>query len=88
MTLREDIIAEMQRYENKMIGDLGNTYYRKRYAAYCTWWFKKRFKIPTAQVRTELVRMEKEGLVTADRSQSNNTKWLLVDPAADRVGEP
>lgn len=47
--------------------------------AYCTWWFK--FKIPktTKVIRQELERMEREGLVTADRSRSNNTLWRLVD---------
>jgi len=29
--------------------------------------------------------MEKDGIVTADRSQSNNTKWLLVESAADHI---
>lgn len=47
--------------------------------AYCTWWFKSRIPFATKAIRQELERMECDGLVTADRSQSNNTKWRLVE---------
>lgn len=48
-----------------------------------TWWFK--FHIAdhdTKGIRRELERMERDGLVISDRSQSNNTKWILVDREA------
>lgn len=63
MSLREQIIAEIVRRKNEQC---------------CTWWFK--FKVPfsTAEIRRELERMERDKLVTADRSQRNNTKWLLI----------
>ena len=47
--------------------------------AYCTWWFKLKIPRATRVIRQELERMERDGLVTADRSQSNNTKWRLVE---------
>lgn len=42
-----------------------------------TWWFKFNMGYETKEIRRELERMERDGLVTSDRSQSNNTKWLL-----------
>lgn len=63
--LRAAIIAEMQR--------------AKETEGYCTWWFKFNINRTTTVTRKELERMERDGLVTADRSQSNNTKWRLVD---------
>ena len=50
---------------------------------YCTWWFKLRIPFSTKEVRQELKRMERDGIVTADRSQSNNTKWKLVEASDD-----
>ena len=68
--LRAAIIAEMDRA--KEAGEMP--------FGYCTWWFK--FKLiawTTPTIRKELERMEREGIVTADRSQRNNTKWRLVE---------
>lgn len=63
--LRAAIIAEMRR--------------AKETGGYCTWWFKFHIPFETKVVRQELERMEREGLVTADRSRSNNTLWRLVE---------
>ncbi|MFZ6655916.1 hypothetical protein [Undibacterium sp. TJN19] len=82
VSLRELVVAEMQRHEKMRQRDYPGTFYRERDAMYCTWWFKERIKFSTIQVRAELLKMKKEGLVTADISQSNNTKWLLVEPVA------
>ena len=68
--LRAAIIAEMNRGEEAGEMPFG----------YCTKWFK--FKLlawTTPTIRKELERMERDGLVTADRSESNNTKWRLVE---------
>jgi len=81
--LRAAIIAEMRRKKEvdravwKTIGDL--TWFERTWG-YCTWWFK--FEIPreTKEIRRELEKMERDGLVTADRSRSNNTLWKLVEP--------
>lgn len=89
MTLREEIIREMQRHEKRIMRDLPNSFSfsRKNAAEYCTWWFRQSINVLSEKARKELEKMEKEGIVTADRSQSNNTKWLLVLPAADRIEE-
>ncbi|CAI8885449.1 DUF1738 domain-containing protein [Pseudomonas donghuensis] len=67
-TLREKIITYMQQREQSVGG------------WFCTWWFK--FHVSgasgTPEIRRELERMEKEGLIESDRSQSNNTKWRLI----------
>lgn len=67
-TLREKIISYMQQSEQNVGG------------WFCTWWFK--FHVSgasgTPEIRRELERMEKEGLIESDRSQSNNTKWRLI----------
>lgn len=44
----------------------------------CTWWFKFHIDSDTKTIRRELEKMEREGLVESDRSQSNNTKWRLA----------
>lgn len=49
---------------------------------YPTWRFKFRLiQYDTPAIRSELNRMEKDGIVVSDRSQSNNTMWQLVVPA-------
>ncbi|WP_448649270.1 hypothetical protein [Pseudomonas corrugata] len=54
---------------------------------FCTWWFK--FHVSgardTPEIRRELERMERDGLVESDRSQRNNTKWRLIKGKADGV---
>lgn len=77
--LRKAIIAEMQRKEIETNKDLGEHLNRSRYCSYCTWWFKFHIACTTAQARRELEKMEVEGIVIADRTQTNNTKWLLVE---------
>ena len=67
--LRDDIIAYMSKPELSSRG------------WYCTWWFRHHLQhgaIGTRQIRQELDRMEKMGLVVSDKSQSNNTLWQLV----------
>lgn len=47
---------------------------------FCTWWF--RFDLvphSTREIRRELERMERDGLVVSDHSQRNNTKWSLTE---------
>ncbi|HBO9153612.1 hypothetical protein [Pseudomonas aeruginosa] len=51
-----------------------------------TWWFRRHiYGYDTPEILRELKRMEREGLVTADRSQPNNTKWKL-SAAGKEVG--
>lgn len=64
--LREDILDYM-RYEK------GN-----KNEILCTWWFKFHIPHATKAIRRELEKMEREGLVTSDRSQPGNTKWAMV----------
>ena len=54
---------------------------RKKSAAYgyYTWRFKFAINCDTKTIRRELVRMERDGLVIADRSHSNSTRWWLTD---------
>lgn len=75
--LRAAILAEMQRQLNDEKASLPKMIW------YCTWWFK--FAIPheTKVIRRELERMEQEGLVVSDRSQSNNTRWRLTIDAQE-----
>lgn len=54
-------------------------YMQKESGACCTWWFKSYIHHETKSVRRELEKMERDGLVTADRSQTNNTKWTLAE---------
>lgn len=74
MTLRQQILdymAEKQAYSARM--------------SVCTWWFK--FHIDeknTGLIRRELNRLEKEGVVKSDRSQSNNTQWWLTNSDQQR----
>ncbi|MFK0090971.1 hypothetical protein ACIQUS_27280 [Pseudomonas sp. NPDC090755] len=67
-SLREKIIDYMQQREQSPRG------------WFCTWWLK--FHVSgasgTPEIRRELERMEKNGLVESDRNQSNNTKWRLI----------
>lgn len=77
MSLRDEITAEMKR--DGAIAD-GETDFRGN--GYCTWWFPHKIDRPTKACRAELIRMEREGLAKADRSQSNNTRWLLTTPAS------
>lgn len=80
MSLREKIIAEMQRFDANQRAKWGDRY-SQRSSQYPTWWFRGLAGIPVDKARAELKRMERDGLVTADRSQTNNTRWLLVAPA-------
>lgn len=77
MSLREQITEEMRRYECEQRKYWGDRFY-PRSAEYCTWWFK-RIGCSVADARRELRLMEREGLVVADRSQTNNTRWLLSE---------
>lgn len=65
-SLRDKIIAYMRQKERSTRGE------------FCTWWFKFHIDSDTKTIRRELERMEREGLVTSDRSHSNNTKWRLA----------
>ena len=65
-SLREKIIAYMHQKEQSTRGE------------FCTWWFKLHIDSDTKAIRRELEKMEREGLVTSDRSQSNNTRWRLA----------
>ena len=79
--LREAIIAEMNREKAERLkcGDVSDKAWPEKSWGYCTWWFKFKIPLPTKVIRKELERMERDGLVTADRSRSNNTLWKLVD---------
>lgn len=67
-TLRQRIIAYMS-------GPGGS-----RGGWFCTWWFRFHIEpFTTKQIRRELERMERDGLLESDHSQSNNTKWKLVE---------
>lgn len=72
--IREDILAYMRKETAKHAKD-----WPGRECWLCTWWFKFHIEHKTPAVRRELERMEKEGLVTSDRQQSNNTKWKLAE---------
>jgi hypothetical protein len=51
---------------------------------FCTWWYRFHIEpFTTKQVRRELERMERDGLLESDHSQSNNTKWKLVEQPAE-----
>ncbi|WP_342624973.1 hypothetical protein [Pseudomonas alkylphenolica] len=67
-TLREKIIDYMQQRE------------QSTRAWFCTWWFT--FHVAgvsgTPEIRRELERMQRDGLVESDREQTNNTKWRLI----------
>lgn len=68
--LREDIIAYMRKQNMAVRG------------WFCTWWFRFHIQhgaLGTRAIRNELERMEKDGLVRSDRSQTNNTKWQLIE---------
>ena len=74
-TLRERIIHYMRKNEAG-----GSDWFP-------TWWFK--FHVSgardTPEIRRELERMKREGLVESDHSQSNNTKWRLTKYKPDGV---
>lgn len=76
--LRGLIINEMGKREALQENHFKELYDRNIFGWYCTWWFKFNLNIETKIVRRELERMERDGLVKSDRSQSNNTKWLLI----------
>lgn len=86
--LRAAIIAEINRAKAegaerwKATGDPDLAWYEKTWG-YCTWWFKFKIPLPTKVIRKELEKMERDGLVTADRSRSNNTLWKLVEVSDD-----
>ena len=75
MSLRERITTYMSQYNDP------------RESWFCTWWFK--FHVSgasgTPEIRRELERMEREGLVESDRTQTNNTKWRLTKYKPDEV---
>lgn len=51
---------------------------------FCTWWYRFHIEpFTTKQVRRELERMERDGLLESDHSQSNNTKWKLVEKPSE-----
>ena len=68
-TLRERIIQYMRKNETGGSG------------WFPTWWFK--FHVSgardTPEIRRELERMKRDGLVETDHSQSNTTKWKLTE---------
>lgn len=67
MTLREQIIEYMKDSRFSCRG------------WYPTWRFKFRLiQYDTPAIRAELNRMEKDGLVVSDKSQSNNTMWQIA----------
>ena len=70
--LRSDILAYMKRETDKY----DSAYYGRK-CQMPTWWFKFHLSSDTKTIRRELERMEQEGLVESDHSQSNNTKWSL-----------
>jgi hypothetical protein len=78
MSLRGKITEELRCYAKKQGAFFGAYYANRSVYSYCTWWFKNNIGVSTREVRRELEKMEKDGLVTADRSQRNNTKWSLV----------
>jgi hypothetical protein len=87
MQLRTILINEMLRHEAEQ-REIFKWAAREFYAPYCTWWFIRKLDlglVTTAMVRHELTLMEKDGLVIANRSQKNNTKWMLVSaPEGDK----
>lgn len=68
-TLRERIIQYMRKNEASSSG------------WFPTWWFK--FHVSgardTPEIRRELERMKRDGLLEGDHSQRNNTKWKLTE---------
>jgi len=72
--LRAQIITEMKRHFTTTANHVMQ--YRTLYP---TWWFKHEIPYSTYSIRKELERMERDGLVTAIRSQSNNTLWTLKE---------
>lgn len=76
--LRDEIIAEMRRYmaaQDETFPEWATPY---KYE-YCTWWFKFHIPHTNKEVRRELERMEREGIVTSNRREKNNTRWNLVE---------
>jgi len=78
--LRAAIIAEMKRERDKCQEALWSTH------EYCTWWFKFAIPYETRAIRKELERMERDGLVAANRRLSNNTRWRLIEAAGGEAG--
>lgn len=77
--LRNLIIQEIKRNQSESAIKYGNAFSADYVFQYCTWWFKFNLPFSTKVIRRELDRMEKEGLVISDKSQSNNTKWKLAE---------
>ncbi|MNR54740.1 hypothetical protein D3C85_1749750 [compost metagenome] len=72
--LREAIVSYMERKTAEHLASTSAC----RPVEICTWWLKFHVDSDTKAIRRELEKMEREGLVTSDRSQSNNTKWRLT----------
>ncbi|QXH44231.1 hypothetical protein KSS93_15130 [Pseudomonas xanthosomatis] len=66
--LRGRIIQYMQGHERRVGG------------WFPTWWFKHHVEAEdgTREIRRELERMERDGVVESDHEQVNNTKWRLT----------
>lgn len=79
LQLRESIITEIKRNQEESKEKYGNAFSDSYVYSYCTWWFKFKIPLPTKVIRMELDRMERDGLLISDKSQSNNTKWKLVE---------
>lgn len=77
--LRRAIVKEMQAAKKRWV-ELGLLETSDPFK-YPTWWFKHSIAYSTKEVRKELILMEREGLLISDRSQSNNTLWVLVGDA-------
>lgn len=82
--LRAAIIEEMKSRRAKSSSQFGTEDIAKwpdRFS-YCTWWFKSAIKRPTREIRRELDRMERDGVIRRGlESTSNNTHWVLLEPA-------
>lgn len=77
--LRPVIIRELKRGGEEHERKYRAIGFSKRKPFYPTWWFNHETLLPTRIVRAELKRMERDGLVVADRRLSNNTLWALTD---------
>jgi hypothetical protein len=73
LLLRTKLIAEMRRHSDQRKG------YSERDKYYPTWWFKGQIGVSATVARNELKKMEAEGLVKANRRQSNNHRWVLIE---------
>lgn len=85
LDIREKVLIELLRYENDQTQKHGAEY-RKFWCRYPTWWFKHRTDLTNKDARKALDRLEREGFVESDKSESNNTKWLLTDAGKVEAG--